>query len=131
MAEPVGLREMDLTPAAAADLERILHDPTIPRHKGKAVPRGEASTIHALLRARLGTRPYAIFWSVGEGRFMPNGEEEHSGYVLTKTECYFFWTRWGERWQRPGFTVWRRGEPKADWYGQPEFERARQAVGHE
>ncbi len=38
-------------------------------------------TLDRLLRER-GLDRYALFWTTVEGREMPNGEEEESGYVL-------------------------------------------------
>src|SRR5262245_32415799 len=86
-------------------------------------------TLRRLL-AEQGVERYALFFTAGEGRCLPNGEEEVSGSVLLSDgRCFAFWTGWDGEHGRPKFRIWRREEPAPAWLDSAEYQRARAAVG--
>ena len=86
-------------------------------------------TLHRLLTEH-GFERYALFFTTGEGRVLPNGEEEVSGSVLLPDgRCFAFWTGWDPEQARPRFRIWRQEEPEPDWRDSAEYQRARAAVG--
>lgn len=94
----------------------------------------EAAVLHALLQDRLGPHCYGIYWSTGEGRYLPEWHgvqlEEQSGHVVSAAgEHYFWWLGWSRRHQRPTFTRWRAVTPGADWAESDEYQRALRRAG--
>jgi hypothetical protein len=86
-------------------------------------------TLRRLLAER-GVERYALFFTVGEGRFLPNGEEEISGSVLTPDGRSFgFWTAWDVARGRPCFRRWYEERPEPHWEHADEYRQARAAVG--
>jgi hypothetical protein len=73
---------------------------------------------------------FVRFGSTVEGRFLPNGVDETSGYVLDEWErVFFYWTGWDEEAGRPIFTIWRRADDETNWLGDPAYQRARAQLG--
>ena len=86
-------------------------------------------TIRGLL-AQHGIARYALFFTTGEGRLLPNGEEELSGSVLTpEGRGFAFWTGWDQTHARPCFRIWRQETPDPSWDASTEYRLAREAVG--
>jgi hypothetical protein len=87
------------------------------------------ATIRSLLAER-GIDRYALVFTTGEGRFMPGGEEEVSGTVLTPDgRCFTFWTGWDDARGRARFRKWYEERPDPSWNDSAEYRRARAAVG--
>jgi hypothetical protein len=87
----------------------------------------------SLIRERIPDGPYALFWCTGEGRFLPNGEEESSGHVIVPSgEIWFWWTGWDAEARRVVFAIW---EPVAtdvvEWQTYPgdEYQQACAQLG--
>ncbi len=77
-----------------------------------------------------GLRRFVRFGSTVEGRFLPNGVDETSGYVLDdRGRVFFCWTGWDEETGRPIVTIWRRAEDETDWSADPAYQRARAQLG--
>jgi hypothetical protein len=86
-------------------------------------------TLDRLLRAR-GLDRYAHFWTTGEGREMPNGEEEESRYVLAPDwRVYFWWTGWDSEQQAPILKYWDEATPDPSWADSAEYVRPRECIG--
>jgi hypothetical protein len=52
------------------------------------------SDLPTLIAENVG-EPFGLFFCTGEGSFFPNGEEESSGMVVTRSGRHFgFWTGW-------------------------------------
>lgn len=82
-----------------------------------------------LLRAR-GLDRYVTFWETPEGREMPNGEEEESGYVLASDgRVFFWWTGWDPAQNRPTLKSWEEANPDSSWAESDEYVRARERLG--
>jgi hypothetical protein len=87
------------------------------------------SSINRLVRER-GLRRFGLFFVTGEGEYLPNGEEEKSGYVIDdQGQAYSFWTGWDQNQQAVVFSDWEPVDAEAEWSGVSEFERARVAAG--
>ncbi len=88
-----------------------------------------ANALHQLLAAR-GLVRYELFGVVGEGREMPNGLEEESGYALLPDgRVFFFWTGWDAERRAPILKYWDEATPGPDWTDDQEYVRARERLG--
>lgn len=86
-------------------------------------------TLRGLLAER-GIERYALFFTTGEGRFLPDGQEELSGSVLTQDgRCFGFWTGWDHGRGRPYFRRWYEEHPEPAWDESAEYRQARAAIG--
>jgi hypothetical protein len=71
-----------------------------------------------------------MFFVTGEGEYLPNGDEETSGFVIDDSgQAYSFWTGWDSARQAVTFSEWETVDVEAEWLGVGEFERARAAAG--
>lgn len=87
------------------------------------------STIERLVRER-GLGRFALFFVTGEGEYLPNGDEEQSGYVIDdQGQAYAFWTGWDDAQRAVVFSEWEPVDVEVEWAGLAEFERARVAAG--
>jgi len=87
------------------------------------------SSIERLIRER-GLRRFGTFFVTGEGEYLPNGDEETSGYAIDdQGQAYSFWTGWDEAQQGVVFSEWEPVDTESEWSGVAEFERARAAAG--
>ena len=77
-----------------------------------------------------GLTRFAIFDTVGEGRFYPNGMEERSGDVLNEDgRVWFFWTSWDPVRERVTLRVWEEEELVAPLATSASYARARHELG--
>jgi hypothetical protein len=89
--------------------------------------RFEAEVLHRLVRDR-GLRRYGLFFVTQEGRRLPDGSEDASGYVLDESgRTFFFWLGWDAH-HGPTFTQWEQVEPEPAWMESAEYRRARDQV---
>ena len=87
------------------------------------------SPIERLVRDR-GLRRFGLFFVTGEGEYLPNGDEERSGYVIDdQGRAYSFWTGWDQVRQEIVFSEWEPVATEVEWDGVAEFERARVEAG--
>jgi len=87
------------------------------------------SPIERLVRER-GLRRFGLFFVTGEGEYLPNGDEEKSGYAIDdQGQTYSFWTGWDQTQQAVVFSEWEPVATEAEWFDVAEFERARAAAG--
>lgn len=85
-------------------------------------------TLDRLLHERRLDR-YALFWETREGREMPNGEEEESGYVqATDGRVFFWWTGWDIEQHAPFLKYWDEATPEPSWADSDEYLRARERL---
>jgi hypothetical protein len=97
-------------------------------HDTKADP-AYTEALDALVKAE-GASPYAPFFVAGEGRRMPNGLEETSGYVVdTHGRVFSFWTGWDAERGKMVFRHWDAVEPERDWLEDEEYREALDKVG--
>jgi hypothetical protein len=83
-----------------------------------------------LLVAEKVTGDHALFFEVGEGRFMPHDLEEMTGYVVDRAgRVYRFELGWDASRQAAALTRWESVQPKPAWEHSTEYRRAREAVG--
>ena len=91
--------------------------------------------LHDLIRQHIGTVPYGLFFTVGEGKFLPNSApdeeiEESSGNVLTKDgRVYSFWFGWDPNRQSPALVEWEEITAETSWLDDPEYQQARENLG--
>ena len=92
-------------------------------------PTREATRLDRLIKEQ-GLKRYAVFLVSGEGKRLPDGSEDASGYVIDELgRVFFFWLGWdGER-QGATFSEWEQVESEPDWARIGEYRRARRAVG--
>ena len=121
-----------------------VHEPLCFEHSGKSWTSAQPSrprwgweltmqteTVHALI-AEKGGEPFGLYFTTGEGKFYPNGEEECSGNVVAKDgREYTFWTGW-----RDGGVVldaWSEIAPcdgdVTETFAHVEYQAARKAAG--
>ena len=87
------------------------------------------SPIERLVRER-GLHRFGFFFVTDEGDYLPNGDEEQSGYVIDdQGQAYSFWTGWDQVRQDVIFSEWEPVPTEAERDGVAEFERARAAAG--
>jgi hypothetical protein len=87
--------------------------------------------VDRLIRER-GLRRYGLFLVSGEGRILPDGSENASGYVVDQDgRVFFFALDWDAGLRRVSFTQWEQVDAaaEADWDDDPEFQQARKAAG--
>jgi hypothetical protein len=83
-----------------------------------------------LIRERIPDGPYALFWCTGEGAYLPNGDEESSGYAIVPSgETWFWWTGWDAEQQRVTLTTWERVPISTVGSYDLEYREARAEVG--
>ena len=98
-------------------------------HSGTRVDTEHELALRRLVEGQ-GLCHYAFFFVTGEGNELPNGLEETSGFVLNSDgTVYSFWTGWDASLGQATLAEWERVEPETDWIEEPEYCRARQAVG--
>lgn len=89
----------------------------------------QRAVLDRLIRAK-GLEAHALFLVTGEGRDLPSGLEETSGYAIDPEGRVFrFWMGADPVTGTPALTTWRRVEPKPYWERKGEYRRARAAVG--
>lgn len=77
-----------------------------------------------------GLKRFALCLVAGEGKELPNGEEDASGYVVNEDGRVFsFWIGWDEAAGTETFDIWTEEQPGPDWFEHEEFREARAAVG--
>lgn len=87
-------------------------------------------TLTRLIAEKIPGQRFGVFFSTGEGRFFPNGEEESSGCVVTdRDDHYHYWTKWDHWAGRAAFDGWDSLPPQNDWYNDEEYRDARRAAG--
>jgi hypothetical protein len=75
-------------------------------------------------------RRFGLFFVTGEGEYLPNGDEEQSGYAIDdQGQAYAFWTGWDHLHQVVVFSEWEPVDIETEWLGVAEFERAWAAAG--
>jgi hypothetical protein len=75
-------------------------------------------------------RRFGLFFVTGEGDELPNGDEEHSGFVIDdRGQIHSFWTGWDESRHEVTFTEWELVDEEKEWRGVGEYERARAKAG--
>ena len=86
--------------------------------------------IDALIREKGITGKYGVFFCTGEGRMLPGGDEESSGFVIDQRgRCYSFWTTWSRRHNKLAMARWERVAIEPEWHSNTEYQRARAAAG--
>ena len=94
-------------------------------------PTREENDLHRLIRDQ-GLRRYGVFLVTGEGKILPDGSEDASGYVVDEAgRVFFFWLDWDDQLEGVTFAKWKSIEPDADWEDEPEYLEARRAAGLE
>lgn len=89
----------------------------------------EAEILHLLIQGR-GLRRYGLFFVTQEGRRLPDGSEDASGYVLDETgRTFFFWLGWDEGHHSLTFTEWEQVDPDPSWMESAEYHRACEQAG--
>jgi hypothetical protein len=79
------------------------------------------SDIRALIGEKVG-EPFGLFFCTGEGRFFPNGDEESSGCVVTRSGRHFdFWTAWDAQSKQMILEHWHAIVPHDDWFENAEY----------
>ena len=95
---------------------------------GEASIQRQGEVLHELIRDRVDQR-YGVFDVTGEGRKLPDGSEESSGFVITAEDrVFFFRLGWDHVNGRPTLTTWEEDELDPEW-DDVEYRRARKAAG--
>ena len=96
----------------------------------RSVPDPDAAdALDRLVRGR-GLERHALFGVVGEGREMPSGLEEVSGYALASDgRVYFFWTGWDAERMAETLRIWEQATPDASWADDSEYVAAQKKLG--
>lgn len=77
-----------------------------------------------------GLKRYAFYLGTSEGREMPNGDIECSGYVINEDgRVYFFWTAWDDERKSEKLDIWRETRPEPLWLEDPEYRVACESLG--
>lgn len=98
-------------------------------HPGRQTDRRPASQIERLVRQR-GVQKFGLFFVTGEGKELPNGDEDRSGFVIDASgQVYAFWTDWDPVQGAVVFSEWEPVEDDPSWHGTVEYMRARQHAG--
>lgn len=98
-------------------------------HPGARTASLPASPLERLVREQ-GLRQFGLFFVTGEGEFMPNGDEEKSGYVIDEFgHTYSFWTGWDAARGTVVLTEWEPIADDPDWHVIGEYQRARERAG--
>lgn len=88
-----------------------------------------AEALGRLVEAK-GIGQHAPFFVAGEGRTMPNGLEEASGYVIdARGRVFSFWTTWDAERGEPAFRYWDEVQPESDWLEDEDYRDALDQVG--
>jgi hypothetical protein len=88
-----------------------------------------ASPLERLVKEH-GLHRFGLFFVTGEGDYLPNGDEEKSGYVVDSSgRIYSFWTGWDDVRCEVTFSEWMLTDEEPEWRGVSEYERARGAAG--
>jgi hypothetical protein len=99
------------------------------RADGQAAPNPDADSLERVFAAR-GLERFVLFGVTGEGREMPNGIEEASGYALTPDgRVHFFWTGWDAERGQEIIRTWEEATPDEAWDDDDEYLAARQRLG--
>jgi hypothetical protein len=89
----------------------------------------EAVVLHRLTRD-CGLRRYGLFCVTQEGRRLPDGSEDASGYVLDESgRTFYFWLGWAPQHHSLAFTEWEQVEPDPAWPDSSEYQPARVEAG--
>src|SRR5215210_7633461 len=84
--------------------------------------------LHRLIRDE-GLRRYGLFFVTGEGKRLPDGSEDASGYVIDgHGNVFSFWLDWSPEHQAVAFSEWRQVEAEPDWSDSAEYREARRAA---
>jgi hypothetical protein len=82
------------------------------------------------LFAEAGLGQCATFFETGEGRFLPDGLEAMTGYVINATgQAYWFVLDWDPEQDAPTLADLRDVDPKPSWKHLAEYRQAREQVG--
>jgi hypothetical protein len=98
-------------------------------HHGPKPEAAYADMLRRLVETK-GLKRYAFFFMTEEGRRLPNGLEDVSGYVVDATGRVFsFWTGWDAEHGVPAFRHWDQVQPESDWLEEEDYREALDAVG--
>ena len=87
------------------------------------------SLIERLVRER-GLQRFGLFLVVGEGKALPNGDEDQSGFVIDESgQVYAFWTDWDVARQAVELSEWEPVDDDPVWHDVAEYQRARRQAG--
>jgi hypothetical protein len=101
------------------------------RRKGQDLSRHkrEQQDLERLITDK-GLKRYGLFLVSGEGRRLPDGSDETSGYVVNQDRrVFYFWIAWDAERRRAAFTEWEEVEPEPDWADDSEYHEALAAAG--
>jgi hypothetical protein len=88
-----------------------------------------AEDLHRLIRSE-GLKRYGTFFVTGEGKRLPDGSENGSGYVIDEQGRVFsFWLDWDHERQETVFTEWAEVHSESNWPESAEYQEARAAAG--
>jgi hypothetical protein len=88
----------------------------------------QANDLHRLIRGQ-GLKHYGLFHVTGEGRRLPDGSEESSGYVLTDDRrVYFFWLTWDSQHEHVTFSEFKEVPFEPAWEEDEEYHEAIQEI---
>jgi hypothetical protein len=94
-------------------------------------PAALRADLERLIRER-GPARFGIFHASGEGRLLPGGSENGSGYVVDERgRHYFYWLDWDVERAQLTLTRWQELQPSdfTDLQDDPEYREARAAAG--
>ena len=98
-------------------------------HPVSEAARQEEMALRALLAERVHA-PYGLFFLAGEGKRMPNGMEELSGYVIdARARVFSFWMKWDRQSEAPCLARWRQTPIEDRWRRSPQYHPARAEAG--
>lgn len=87
-------------------------------------PAGAASmtsSLCTLIAEKVG-EPFGLFFCTGEGRFFPDGTEESSGCVVTRSGRHFdFWTGWDATHGHLSLERWQPLVSHDEWFDDTEY----------
>lgn len=101
-------------------------------HHIQDIPRAQPHPTTPLehLAREQGLTRFGFFFVTAEGRYLPNGAEEKSGYVVDdRGRAFAFWTGWDEAAESIQFAEWEQVEIEDAWNESSEYRRARAAAG--
>lgn len=102
---------------------------TVENENDTVTVEGSAERLEALIAERV-TGRYAYFFVTPEGRALPDGTEDESGFVIDERGRVFaFWTAWDAARNDVTFESWEEDEPEPFWAEIAEYRRARASVG--
>lgn len=85
--------------------------------------------IERLVRER-GVQRFGLFMVTSEGKTLPNGDEDQSGFVIDGSgQVYSFWTDWDDSSHAVVFSEWEPVDDDPVWRDVAEYQRARKTAG--